>query len=428
MRERPRICYAAPGHALLGASGTTRNMLSLATALSCWADVTLAFRTIREPIKSEKFQVIAIETEGENTSQRKDDVAARGLNVLDHMRYLRKLSAFSKQLADSYDLVLEKGWRLSGFLSSACQRNGVPSVLVENDVRHWSDPLATVGALARYGAHGVAQHLARLWSRRLSLVIAETEELKSLLIAKRDIAPERIEVAELGVDHQLFRPLSQTSCRNLLGIERDAFVLLYVGGMDTYHNLEPLLGALAQLNLSSLEVHLVGDGEYRSSYEAKAKHVRIPVRFHGYVPFRRVPEFIAAADLCLAPYRVNAFPNNSVFFSTLKIPEYMACGRPVVSVPSGHLKKLIEDGVSGFLFPNDVVSWLTFLRKPPSRERLMQMGNVATRAVESMTWEKTAAVYLGACQKLTTQRLLPVNTSFVAQSDFAQTRSGRVDP
>jgi glycosyltransferase involved in cell wall biosynthesis len=427
MRGRPRICYAAPGHALLGASGTTRNMLSLATALSCWADVTVAFRTIREPFKSDKFQVIAIESEAESTSGRKDDVAASGLNVLDHVSYLRKLSTFSKQLASSYDLVFEKGWRLSGFLSSACQRNGVPGVLVENDIRHWSDPLASVGAFARYGVHGVAQRLARFWSRRVPLVIAETEELKSLLIAKREIAPERIEVAELGVDHELFRPLIQSSCRNVLGIEPDAFVLLYVGGMDTYHDLEPLLGALAQINFPALEVHLVGDGEYRSRYEAKAKHAQIPVRFHGYVSARRVSEFIAAADLCLAPYRVNAFPNNSVFFSTLKIPEYMACGRPVVSVPSGHIKKLIEDQVSGFLFPNDVASWVTFLRTPPSRERLMHMGNAAARAVESMTWQKTAAVYLGACQKLTTQQLLPVNTSVIAQSDFVQARSARLD-
>jgi glycosyltransferase involved in cell wall biosynthesis len=97
----------------------------------------------------------------------------------------------------------------------------------------------------------------------------------------------------------------------------------------------------------------------------------------------------------------------------------MASGRPVVSVPSGHIKKIIQHQVSGFLFPNDVVSWVTFLTMLPSREELMQMGAAAARAVESMTWEKTAARYLEVCQKLTVQQLFPRNTGL----DFETTSS-----
>jgi glycosyltransferase involved in cell wall biosynthesis len=419
MTQRPSICYAAPGHTLLGTSGSTRNMLSLATALSRWADVTLAFRNIAEPIKAENFQVTAIEPELATTPQIQDDVAARGLNVLGHMAYLRKVVSFSKQLATSYDLVFEKGWRLSGFLSSVCRRHGVPGVIVENDVRHWSEPIGSVRAIAKYGAHNVAQCLAGFCSRRASMVIAETEELKSMLVAHRAIAPECIEVVELGVDHTLFRPLSQSSSRKALRIEPTAFVLLYVGGMDTYHDLDPIIDALGRIRVRSLEVHLLGDGRYRSGYEAKAKHAQIPIRFHGQVSNHRVPEFVAAADLCLAPYRVTAFPNDSVSFSTLKIPEYMACGRPVVSVPSGHIRKLIKDQVTGFLFAHDMASWVRFLEALPSREKLMQMGAAAAQAVEPMTWEKTAARYLEVCQKLTVQQLLPRTTGL----DFETTSS-----
>jgi glycosyltransferase involved in cell wall biosynthesis len=409
MRERPSICYAAPGHALLGTSGTTRNMLSVAEALSQWADVTLAFRSIREPVQSDKFKVIAIDPEVETGLDFKDDIAARGLNVFTHMGYLRKLVCFSKQSASSYDLVFEKGWRLSGFLSLAFGRYGVPAAVVENDVRYWNGSVGSVRALARYGVHGVAQRLAGFCSRHVPLIIAETEELKSMLVANRTIAPGSIEVVELGVDHGVFRPLSQASCRNMLGIEPASFVLLYVGGMDIYHDLDSVLAALAQVTVPSLELHIVGDGEDRKRYEEFARRAQVPVRFHGTVSNDRVPEFIAAADLCLAPYRNNAFPNKSVCFSTLKIPEYMACGRPVVSIPSGHIRKLIRDHVSGFLFPNDVGSWVRFFQTLPSRARLKEMGAAAARGVESITWEKTAARYLEVCQKLTARPLLPMN-------------------
>src|SRR5262249_60245943 len=126
-----------------------------------------------------------------------------------------------------------------------------------------------------------------------------------------------------------------------------------------------------------------GDGADRNRYQEFANRAQIQVQFHGKVPNHRVPEYIAAADLCLAPYRVTAFPNNSVSFSTLKIPEYMACGRPIVSVPSGHIKNMIQHQVSGFLFANDMASWVSFLKALPSREKLMQRGSPRRRAFES---------------------------------------------
>jgi len=416
MRERPSICYAAPGHSLLSTSGTTRNILSVAEALSRWADVTVAFRSVREPIQSEKFKVDVIEPQLQTGSEIRDDVAARGLNIFAHIGYLSKLVSFAKHSARSYDLVFEKGWRLSGFLSLAFGRYGVPGVVVENDVRYWNEPLESVRAVARYGAHGIAQSLAGFCSRHAPLIIAETEELKSMLVATRAIAPRAIEVVRLGVNHEIFRPLNQVQCRNMFGIEPTAFVLLYVGGMDIYHDLDPVLAALAKVTVPSLELHLVGDGADRNRYQEFADRAQIPVRFHGKVPNRRVPEYIAAADLGLAPYRVTAFPNNSVSFSTLKIPEYMACGRPIVSVPSGHIKNIIQHQVSGFLFANDMASWVSFLKALPSREKLKQMGAAAARAVESVTWEKTAAQYLEVSQKRTALELLTTKARLDLQS------------
>jgi glycosyltransferase involved in cell wall biosynthesis len=89
-----------------------------------------------------------------------------------------------------------------------------------------------------------------------------------------------------------------------------------------------------------------------------------------------------------------------VSFSTLKIPEYMACGRPVVSVPSGHIMKLIDDQTSGFLFANDMPAWSSFLKTLPSREKLKQMGGSAAQAIESTSWDHTAERYLEVCETL----------------------------
>jgi|SRR5262245_8178132 len=403
--RRLSICYAAPGLNLLPSAGPTRNVLSVAEALTQWADVTVAFRRILEPIGAPaKYNVIAIEPRASIPTNPRDDNATRGLNPIPHALGLRCLWSFSRRLANSYDLVLEKGWRLSGLLLAACARQGLPGALVENDTRCWSGAFRSFRTIGQYTLHRTAESLASFYSRRAPLVIAETEELKAMLVTHRGISPDRIEVVGLGVDHALFRPLEQESARKSLGLSPAATLLLYVGGMDEYHDLGPLIEAFTHIRRRSVELHLVGDGEYRMRYEEKAKAAHTPVRFHGQVPHSTVPQYIAAADVCLAPYRTRAFPHGRVFFSTLKIPEYMACARPVVSVPGGHIQRLIEDRVSGFLFPNEVSCWEHFLNVLPSRLRLAEMGQAAARTVEGVTWEATAARYLVLGQKLTAHR------------------------
>lgn len=397
-KRRLSILYAAPGHALLSTSGPTRNILSLVEPLSQRADVTVAFRHVLEPVKTNTFKVMGIEAQG-GVNERADDVAARGLNPLSHLAYLHVLRSFARQWAGSFDVVLEKGWRLSGCLSAAFRAHGVPGVLIENDVRHWHEPIRSVRAMAKYVFHLAAQGVAGAASRRMPLIISETRELKTMLIEQRGIADPQVAVIGLGVDHQRFCPMDQLDARRQLGIDPATCMLLYVGGLDMYHDLGPMLEAAAR-EVPPFEVHVVGDGVLRSQYEELAERARVPVCFHGQKPHDQIPLFIAASDLCLAPYKVKAFHDQRIPFSTLKILEYMACGRPVVSVPSGHIKDLIADRVSGFLVPNEVSSWLDFLHALPSRLHLAEMGREAARSVADVSWENTAAQYLEVSRRL----------------------------
>lgn len=398
--RRLAICYAAPGLNLLPSAGPTRNVLSVADALSQWADVTVAFRSIREPIETSKFRVMAMDTAVPSVNGYNDDNGTRGVHPLRHLAYCRTLWSFAREQGSTFDVVLEKGWRLSGLLAGAFRHGGVSAALVENDVRLWTEPLDGVLGVSKYALHHTAESLAGAFCRRLPIVIAETDELKARLVAARGISPDRIRVIGLGVDHALFRSTDQRAARDSLGLRPDSLILLYVGGMDEYHDLAPVIEALGCLGETSVELHLVGDGEYRNRYEAQATQAGVASRFHGHVPHREVPRYIAAADLCIAPYRTSAFPGGQVTFSTLKIPEYMACGRPVVSVPSPAIRRLIDEGVNGFVLPNDVGSWVSFLNVPPCRATLARMGGAAAEAVESLAWDKTAREYLEVCQQL----------------------------
>jgi glycosyltransferase involved in cell wall biosynthesis len=403
MTRRLSICYAAPGQNLVPWAGPTRNVLSAAEALAEWADVTVAFRCVPELAGSGSYRVLAIEDRRSHPSAPFDDNATRGLRPLNHLAYCRTVWSFGRQLAGRFDIVLEKGWRLSGLLSVAAQRAGVPAIVVENDVRYWTEPLGDPRQLAKYALHQAAEAVAAECSRRASRVVAETEDLKQLLASRRGVAPDRIDVIGLGVDHTLFAPRDQASARGALDVPADAFVMLYVGAMDEYHDLRPVIEALAD-TAAPVELHIVGDGEYRPAYEEQAAAAPIRARFHGRVPHDRVPEYIAAADLCIAPYRTDAFRGGRMPFSTLKIPEYMACARPVVSVPSDGVCRLVEHGVSGFLVPNDTAAWRALLAALPSRERLAAMGTAAAVAARPVTWRTTASRYLETCEQVLSRR------------------------
>jgi glycosyltransferase involved in cell wall biosynthesis len=394
----------APGHALLSTSGSTRNILAVASALGEWADVTVVFRSIAEELPAQGFRIRAIEPR-ENAGQgARDDVAARGMNPFDHLGYLRRLRRFAVESAGSYDLVLEKGWRLSGYLASAFIDCGVAAVLIENAVHRWQEPIRSPRSLAKFLVHIAANRVSAARSRNLPLIIAETEQLKAALETRRRVSSQRIEVVGLGVDHTLFRPMPQDAARAALGIPESKIVMLYVGGMDEYHDLSPLLEALRNGRHADLELHLVGEGEHRARYEQAASASNVPIRFHGRVPHVSVPEYIAASDVCLAPYPSRKFHGGEVGFSTLKIPEYMACARPVISVPSGHILSLIEDQRTGFLFANEPGKWKEFLARFPSRSRLAQMGRAAAPSVEHLSWRSTAQRYLELCRPLVAAR------------------------
>jgi len=394
---RPRVLYAAPWGYLSTRSGVTRNVLSVARELSRYAEVTVAFRRFLEPPPSAPFGAVAIES---STVPGPDDLAIGGRprpTFLTQLRYLHGLRRFAAAQASRYDLVLEKSWRLSGHLVDEFGRHGVPGAVVENVV-----PTAfQLGWGVRRRLLFAAQvRLVRRYLRRSPLVIAETAQLRRALVKCLGLCPERIAVVGLGLDHDLFRPRPMADARRRLGIPEDQTMMLYCGGLDRYHDVRPVVEALMEVQTPGLRLHIIGDGCALRDGRTLSAGAERRLVFHGTVPHEDVPGFVAAADLCLAPYRPEAFPDGEVTFFTLKIPEFMACARPVASVPSGHIRQLIGDGITGFLRPNHRGAWAELLAHLPSRQRLREMGAAAPQAVAHLSWEATAASYWAACLPL----------------------------
>ena len=175
-RRRLRICYLVPGHGLLSTVGPSRNVLSLARALSAYAEVTVAFRYRLEDHLPAGLELVELEPE-RRPAHAIDDAAMRGMGLLEFARYLARLRRFLRESRGRFDVFLEKSWILSGHLSAYGLGRGIPGVPVEN----------VVPSAARHVDAGLAKRLRVELGRRLAgpalrrvpVVLAETEQLKA---------------------------------------------------------------------------------------------------------------------------------------------------------------------------------------------------------------------------------------------------------
>ena len=121
---------------------------------------------------------------------------------------------------------------------------------------------------------------------------------------------------------------------------------------------------------------LVGDGPDRSAAEWLAHDLGIHARIHFLGKQERVNELLPLADILLLPSALESFG--------LAVLEAMACKVPSIATRVGGVPELVDEGVTGLLFPvGDVEAMaLGALSLLNDRKRLEEMRTAARRAAQ----------------------------------------------
>lgn len=156
-------------------------------------------------------------------------------------------------------------------------------------------------------------------SERITLT---TEALRTAY----DIPEFKSDIISNGVDTGLFRDYGMGT-REEFGFE--GFIIGYVGVLREWIDLEPIFSVLKEFG-NEVKLVIVGkEGRFEENVElAKRYGVEKKVIFTGMVPYSEVPKYISAMDVCIMPFREGAISEMAV---PLKLFEYMACGKPVIS-------------------------------------------------------------------------------------------------
>jgi len=172
------------------------------------------------------------------------------------------------------------------------------------------------------------------------------------------IPQEKFQIIPNGVDTSIFKKVI-SSVRKDLGIE-SGFVLGYVGVLREWVDLSPVYQALKKLDATKLLV--VGqEGLYQENKElVKNLGIEDKVIFTGNVPYADVPKYIAAMDVCLIPFKDNDISHNAV---PLKLFEYIACEKPVISTNLEGVRNSIGDRILYCDNSDDYYSTILKLKK-----------------------------------------------------------------
>ena len=192
----------------------------------------------------------------------------------------------------------------------------------------------------------------------------------------------KVSLVPNGADVDMFDPSARgEQFRTRYGLA-DKLLVLYAGALGMANDLKTVIEAADRLRDRG-EVHflLVGDGKERAGLEGEVRRRGLTnVTFAGPLPKDRMPEALAAADLCLAtlmnlPAFTTTYPN--------KVFDYMAAGRPTLLAIGGVIREVIEAAGGGvYVPPGDAAALAAAVERlsgdVPLRE---QMGRSARRYV-----------------------------------------------
>jgi|GEM_PF-53209 lipopolysaccharide/colanic/teichoic acid biosynthesis glycosyltransferase/glycosyltransferase involved in cell wall biosynthesis len=256
----------------------------------------------------------------------------------------------------------------------------VPFVFEVRDL--WPDFAVQTGVLRSALLIHLSRRLEHFLYRHADQLIVNSPGFIPHLLSC-NVPESKIALVPNGVEPGMFRPDDcGARARQELGLE-GRFVALYCGAMGLANDLPNLLQAAELLrDRPEIAIVLLGDGKERASLERQAAGMRLAnVRFVPAQPKHRMPELLAAADVCVAilkaiPMFDTTYPN--------KVFDYMAAGRPTVLAIDGVIRRVIETAEGGqFARPGDARSIAECIRRYCDNPALAQRhGQDARKYVE----------------------------------------------
>jgi glycosyltransferase involved in cell wall biosynthesis len=309
------------------------------------------------------------------------DIRWDEFNLTARLKTQWKLIETIIQVSRKYKIDLLYGWWLASFIGGKLTKKRFVADMpefIEEMYRSFSMPLSSV-------MMEPLRSLQRAAAQKSEAIIVESGIAKEVWI-RRSIPPRKIYSIPYGVEVDLFNPSYSGEIRDKYGIPEDAILVIYHGDIGFDDGVDLLIRAVSSLDVWCL---CVGSGPKQLMKYLKSIANNRTI-FTGWVPYRKIPKYLGAADIYVAPFRSTLYTNTTF---PLKIMEAMAAGKPVITSSLRALSKVVRDGYDVKLIkPGDLGKLRLAIKDLIEEEELRKkLGyNARKTAIEKFDWKLRA--------------------------------------
>ena len=259
--------------------------------------------------------------------------------------------------------------------------------LLKNEVIYESH--APIYEETNYGLKFFRQLIKSKYFKKLVVI---SQALKDIYLENGFLNSEKIQVAHDGADEVL----DFDSTIDLLG-GVNSFKVGYVGHLYKGKGIE-IIAAIADKVKDDVEFHVIGGNE-KDINIWKNNIVNKNVFFYGYVPHKKVGNYINALDICLLPNQKVVFGygtkgtgmNLSKFTSPLKVFEYMSHKKPIIASDLPVLKEVLNEKNSIIVKCDNITEWINAIEKLKSSTSREKIAKQALSDFNNYTWKNRAS-------------------------------------
>lgn len=265
-----------------------------------------------------------------------------------------------------------------------------PLVVTVHDATFFSNPEWHTRAKAPF-----FRGATRLALRRADVCVVASQATADELTSRLGTAPERLQVAHLGVDTGLFHPQPadvRQRVRASIGLAPDEEFVAFLGTLEPRKNVPALIRgwvAACEGRRNPPTLVLAGGAGWDTELDAAVAAVPAGLRLlrAGYVPLEDLPGLLSAAT-------VVSYPSLGEGFG-LPVLEAMACGAAVLTTRRLSLPEVGGDAVA-YTEPDDAAIGQALSRLLDQPELRAQLGRAGHARAAGFTWDACARAHLRA--------------------------------
>ena len=167
-------------------------------------------------------------------------------------------------------------------------------------------------------------------------------------------ANENVEFFPLGINSDDFKPIPRDKILSQqLGISSKDKVVIFVGTIYPFAGLDTLIKKFNCLKqkVPNVKFIIIGGGPHFDKIKSliKKNELNSDIILTGFQPQSYIRNYVSLADICITPFVINDITDNIM---PVKIIEYLACGKPVLSTPMKGTLQLFPDETFGIFYSN----------------------------------------------------------------------------